>query len=63
MEEEKELLEEEKEDFWHFNTKEIEENVEEDSIYSEEVREEMVEDDEISPGEAGFMMGYDEAYT
>lgn len=36
---------------------------EEDSIYSEEAREQMLEDDELSPGEAGFMMGYDGAYT
>lgn len=34
---------------------------EEDSVYDEEGREELVEDGEISPEEAGFMKGYDEA--
>ena len=31
-----------------------------DTIYDEEARDEMVDDDEMSPGEAGFMEGYDE---
>ena len=34
-----------------------------DSIYSEDVREELLENDELSPEEAGFMKGYEEAYV
>lgn len=30
----------------------------EDDIYSGEVAEELLENDEITPGEEGFMMGY-----
>ena len=37
--------------------------VEDDSIYSKDVRDRLVEDDELSPEEAGFMKGYDEAYV
>jgi len=33
------------------------------SIYSENIREQLLEDDEISPEEAAFMQGYDEAYV
>lgn len=40
-----------------------EEIVDDDSIYSEDVRDRLVEDDELSPEEAGFMKGYDEAYV
>lgn len=53
---------EEKEKFWYIE-EDAKKNVEDDSIYSEEVREQLLEDDELSAGEAGFMMGYDEAYT
>jgi hypothetical protein len=35
--------------------------VEDESIYSEDVRSVMLEGDEISPEEAAFMKGYDEA--
>lgn len=35
----------------------------EDSIYSEDFRDSMLEDDEISAFEAGFMAGYEEAST
>ena len=35
--------------------------IEDESIYSEDTRESMVEDDEISPEEEAFMRGYDEA--
>lgn len=38
-------------------------NSEEDqinSVYSDESREDLVDNDEISPEEEGFMMGYDE---
>ncbi|MAE42821.1 hypothetical protein CMO93_03545 [Candidatus Woesearchaeota archaeon] len=41
-----------------------EENQEEkdkESVYDEEGREKLVEDGEMSPEEAGFMKGYDEA--
>ena len=31
----------------------------EENVYSEEVREDLVESDEISPEEEGFMKGYD----
>jgi hypothetical protein len=34
---------------------------EEENVYSEETREDLVEDDEISPEEEGFMQGYDKA--
>jgi len=34
---------------------------EEENVYSDEVREDLVESGEISPEEEGFMMGYDEA--
>ena len=37
--------------------------LDDDSIYSEEVRDKLLEDDELSPMEAGFMQGYDEAQT
>ncbi len=33
----------------------------EESIYSEDIREDLVESGEITPEEAGFMQGYDEA--
>jgi hypothetical protein len=39
------------------------EEVEDESIYSEDVRDEMLDNDEISAFEAGFMAGYDEAST
>ncbi|MBW2995909.1 hypothetical protein KY332_01280 [Candidatus Woesearchaeota archaeon] len=32
-----------------------------ENIYSEDVRELLLEDGELSPEEAGFMQGYDEA--
>ena len=34
---------------------------EERNVYVDGVREELVEDDELSPEEEGFMKGYDEA--
>ena len=34
---------------------------EDENIYSEESRELLLEDGELSPEEAGFMRGYDEA--
>ena len=34
---------------------------EEDSVYNEEGREELVESDEVSPEEEAFMKGYEEA--
>ena len=40
---------------------EIEDNKEDDSIYSESVREQLLEDDELTPTEVGFMKGYDES--
>ena len=36
-------------------------DLEEDTIYEEKFREEMVEDDEISSAEEGFMQGYKNA--
>jgi hypothetical protein len=33
----------------------------EENVYSDEVREDLVDSGEISPEEEGFMMGYDEA--
>ena len=38
-----------------------EEEKKEDSVYDEEGREKLVEEGEISPEEAGFMKGYEEA--
>ena len=40
---------------------EPEENAEEESVYDEGSREELVEGGEISPEEAAFMKGYDDA--
>ncbi len=37
------------------------EQKEEDNVYNEEGREELVDSEELSPEEAGFMKGYDEA--
>ena len=37
------------------------EEKEEETVYDEEGREELVEGDGVSPEEAGFMKGYDEA--
>lgn len=37
------------------------EKEEDETVYDEKGREELVEDGEISPEEAGFMQGYDEA--
>ena len=42
--------------------KEVDERLDDESIYSEDVREQLLEDDELSPMEAGFMQGYDGAY-
>lgn len=41
---------------------EINKITEDDSIYSEDIRDQLLEDDELTSGEAGFMKGYDEAY-
>jgi len=38
-----------------------EEEKEEDSVYDKEGREKLVEEGEMSPEEAGFMKGYEEA--
>ena len=38
-----------------------EEEKKEDSVYDEEGRDKLVEEGEMSPGEAGFMKGYEEA--
>ena len=38
-----------------------EENLGDDSIYSENTRDQLLEDDELSPMEEAFMRGYDEA--
>ena len=37
--------------------------IDDESIYSEKVRDQLMDDDEISAMEAGFMQGYDEAYA
>ena len=42
---------------------EVDEIIENDNIYSEDVRDQLLDDDEISPSELGFMKGYDEAYV
>ncbi len=38
-----------------------EENSGDDSIYSEATRDQLLEDDELTPMEEAFMRGYDEA--
>ncbi len=38
-----------------------EEELREDDIYSEESRDDLVENDELKPNEAGFMQGYEDA--
>ena len=48
----------EKGDFLHIAE---EENLGDDSIYSEATRDQLLEDDELSPMEEAFMRGYDEA--
>ena len=40
---------------------EEEKSVVDDSIYSEATRDQLLEDDELSPMEEAFMRGYDEA--
>ena len=45
----------------HGKHKSEEEDLDESSIYDEGGREDLVEDDEMSPGEEGFMKGYEEA--
>lgn len=35
--------------------------MEDESIYSRKKREDMVDEDELSPEEAGFMQGYEDA--
>ena len=37
------------------------EEIDDESIYSEKVRDHLLEDDELSPMEAGFMQGYEDA--
>lgn len=44
-----------------FVDEELDENLDDDSIYSQAVRDRLLEDDEMSPMEAAFMQGYDEA--
>lgn len=39
----------------------VEKEKEEENVYDEESREELVESGEMSPEEAGFMKGYEEA--
>tara|TARA_Y100000294_G_scaffold167506_1_gene176731 strand:+ start:1172 stop:1327 length:156 start_codon:yes stop_codon:yes gene_type:complete len=46
-----------------FVDEETEQMLDDESIYSENVREQLLEDDELSPQEAAFMQGYDEAYV
>jgi len=38
-----------------------EEELDEESVYDEDSREDLVEDDEMSPREQAFMKGYEEA--
>ena len=42
--------------------KEVGNSLEDRSIYSEDFREQILEDDELSPMESAFMKGYDTAY-
>ena len=45
----------------HKRPEEIQEWVNKEDFYSEEARILLVEDDELSPEESGFMQGYEEA--
>jgi hypothetical protein len=38
----------------------VDQNLEDNSTYSEDFREKLLEDDEISPNELAFMYGYDD---
>ena len=49
----------EEKEFWFNDTETINED---DRIYSEGIRDELLDGDELSPDELGFMKGYDEAY-
>ena len=40
----------------------MDENLENDSIYSEGKREDLVDEDGLSPEEAAFMQGYEDAF-
>jgi len=42
--------------------KEIECILEDKNIYLEDVRDQLLEDDELTPTEVAFMKGYDESY-
>ena len=42
-------------------TKHEEETIDEENVYDEEGRQDLVADDELSPEEEGFMRGYEEA--
>ena len=46
-----------------FSDEDFERDIEDDNIYSEDYRDQLLEDDEISPIEDAFMRGYDEAYV
>ena len=41
---------------------EIEHLLEDEGIYSEDVRDQLLEDGELTPSEVAFMKGYDESY-
>ena len=40
----------------------MDENIQDDSIYSEDKREDLIEEDGLSPEEAAFMQGYEDAF-
>ena len=44
-----------------FVDREIDNSIDDESIYSEDVRNALIDDDEITPYEEAFMKGYEEA--
>lgn len=52
---------EKKEEVVVMKFRELEETIEEENIYSEDYRERLLDDDEITPWESGFMQGWEEA--
>lgn len=48
---------------WNEDRYKEEEDESADDFYREDKREALIEDDEISPREAGFMHGYEEGFT
>ena len=46
------------EEFGQYNEEEKDNNIDDDSIYSEKVMDKLLDDDELTSAEEGFMIGY-----